>query len=99
MILIIIYQYLGSFCPSLLKAGTTIACKNHGSEYLEEAKAVLLIMRNPYDSFKVKDNSFCNHLFFIYLFIQAEFNRKQTDKNVNGVKGRSHVGHADPSGK
>ena len=35
-------------------AGTTIACKNHGSEYLEDAKAVILIMRNPYDSFKVR---------------------------------------------
>ena len=35
-------------------AGTTIACKNHGSEYLEDAEAVILIMRNPYDSFKVR---------------------------------------------
>ena len=35
-------------------AGTTIACKNHGSEYLEDAQAAILIMRNPYDSFKVR---------------------------------------------
>lgn len=31
-----------------------------------------------------------------YDAFKAEFNRKQTEKNVDG--GRSHVGHADPAG-
>lgn len=68
--------FLGELEP--IDAGTTIASKNHGFEFMERAKGVILVMRNPFDAFK------------------AEFNRKQTEKNVNGIKGRSHVGHADP---
>ena len=34
-----------------------------------------------------------------YDAFKAEFNRKQTERAVvNGVRGRSHVGHADPAG-
>ena len=34
-----------------------------------------------------------------YDAFKAEFNRKQTQRGVvNGVRGRSHVGHADPAG-
>lgn len=62
-------------------AGTTIAIKNHGTNYLEDSQAILLIVRNPYDAFK------------------AEFNRKQTQRVMedDGLKSRSHVGHADPA--
>ena len=34
-----------------------------------------------------------------YDAFKAEFNRKQTQRGVvNGVRGRSHVGHTDPAG-
>lgn len=68
--------FLGELEP--IDSGKTIACKNHGLEYLEDSAGVILVLRNPYDAFK------------------AEFNRKQTERNVDGLKGRSHVGHADP---
>ena len=55
-------------------AGTTIACKNHGSEYLEDAKAVILIMRNPYDSFKVRVK-----------LISSEFKKNSKSRNKSMI--------------
>ena len=39
-----------------IDAGTTIASKNHGFEFLERAKGVILVMRNPFDAFKAEFN-------------------------------------------
>ena len=64
-------------------AGTTIACKNHGSEYLEDAKAVILIMRNPYDSFKVRvkliSSEFEEFNYYLYYFFILGGIQQKTD--------------------